>query len=86
MLRAEVPEKVEPAPDLRGEIERRRDAEMVKHFSRMAELDVIAELAEKNHEVALAERAEEVRRKETDRFRDVMQELKQLVAHKEATH
>jgi hypothetical protein len=76
----------EPPPDLRGELERRRDAEMAKHFTRMAELDVIADLAEKAHDFTLAERVEEIRRKETGRFRDAMQELKGLIAHRGAGH
>ena len=64
-------------PDLRGELERYRDNEITKHYSRMAELDVIAELAEKSHEVALLEEVEEVRRKEVQRFRQAMQQLRQ---------
>jgi hypothetical protein len=86
MLRPENPPAEEAPPDLRGDLERRRDTEMIKHFSRMAELDVIADLAEKAHDLTLAERVEEVRRKETGRFRDAMQELKVLVARRGAGH
>lgn len=66
------------APDLRSDLERRRDAELTKHFSRMAELDVIAELAEKAHRVSLQEKVEEVRRKESQRNHEVMQLLHQV--------
>ena len=65
------------SPDLRSDLERRRDAELTKHFSRMAELDVIAELAEKSHKVSLEEKVEEVRRKESQRNHEVMQLLRQ---------
>ena len=44
-----------------------------------AELDLIGNLAASNNDVVLAERAEEVRRKETQRFNDVMQDLRQQV-------
>lgn len=80
MLRSEAPPPDEPE-DLRGELERRRDAELTKHYGRMAELDVIAELADKVHDLALAERTEDIRRKEVQRFREAMQDLRVSVRH-----
>ena len=68
---------LDAAPDLRGPLEKRRDAELIRHYSRLATLDTIVELAEKAKDTALAERSEEVRRKEMQRFHASMQELRQ---------
>ncbi len=61
--------------DLRGEAERRRDAELVLHYKRSAELDVLASLAEKAGDLAMQERVEDVRRKEVERHHKVMLRL-----------
>ncbi|MBI5507736.1 MAG: hypothetical protein HY903_03170 [Deltaproteobacteria bacterium] len=62
--------------DLRGELERRRDQEMQRHYARLAELDVIDEVAARENDAALSERVEAVRRKEERRYWAVMQRLK----------
>jgi hypothetical protein len=70
-------DKLLPAPvDLRSEAERRRDAELRTHFSRLAELDVIAAVAADSKDVALQEDVEEVRRKEVQRHQKTMMALK----------
>jgi hypothetical protein len=74
-----------PAPDLRGLIERRRDWEVVAHFQRLAELDVITELAIKNNDGSLADRAEAVRRLEIERFRLAMRRLRNVIQAKALT-
>ena len=70
------------AIDLRGELERRRDFEMRRHYARMAELDAIEEVAVQESDDALMERVEAVRRKEERRFWSVMQTLKGLAWQK----
>ena len=75
---------VDEAPeDLRGTLEQQRDAEVIKHFTRLAELDVIEEVAEKSHDLTLAEHVEEVRRKEVQRFREMMETLHNVVRDKQ---
>jgi hypothetical protein len=69
----------EPA-DLRGESERRRDRELVTHYRRMAELDVLAAVARDQGDVNLQERVEDVRRKEVERHHKVMIRLKRELA------
>lgn len=64
--------------DLRGEFERRRDFEIIQHYTRIAELDVIEAVARKEKDLKLIERAENVRRKELRRFWAVMQKLRAL--------
>jgi hypothetical protein len=72
-------ERSEPASvDLRGEAERRRDAELIKHFTRMAELDVIEEIVTREGTTALLDRIETVRRREMRRHWDVLQQFRQL--------
>ncbi len=68
----------EPTTDLRGEHERRRDYELVRHFERMAELDVIAKVAKGMGDSQLASEVDAVRRAELERFRMAMRYL-QLV-------
>jgi hypothetical protein len=68
--------------DLRGELERRRDFEIVRHYTRVAELDVIEELARARDDPALAEKVEDVRRKELRRYLAVMQRLRELARAK----
>lgn len=76
LLKAEGAEVKTVYVDLQGELGHRRDRELQTHYSRLAELDYIAELAAKAHKVALAERLETTRRKEVERFFGVMQEIR----------
>jgi hypothetical protein len=76
LIKSEGAEVRAPYIDLAGALGRRRDDELEKHYARLAEMDVIAELAVKHRDVALAERVENVRRKETERFFVVMQEIR----------
>ncbi|MFC1610460.1 hypothetical protein ACFL6C_05845 [Myxococcota bacterium] len=62
--------------DLRGEFERRRDFEVVRHYSRVAQLDAIEQVARKENDLALLERIDVVRRKELRRYLAVMQRLR----------
>lgn len=62
--------------DLRSETERRRDSELRSHFSRLAELDVVAAIATDKGDTQLAERVEQVRRKEVQRHQKIMMTLK----------
>lgn len=55
-------------PDLRSSQEKWRDAQLVKHYTRVAQLDVMAALARKERDAALADRVEQIRRKEVRRF------------------
>ncbi len=71
--------------DLRGELERRRDLEIIQHYTRVAELDVIEAVARKEKDPKLVERVENVRRKETRRFWAVMQHLRQLARLRSAS-
>ncbi|MBI3178516.1 MAG: hypothetical protein HYZ27_02575 [Deltaproteobacteria bacterium] len=64
--------------DVRGDVEKRRDQELVRHYSRMAELDVIAAVAAAEGDDALGERVESVRRKERRRFLALMRQLHEL--------
>ncbi len=65
--------KLLPAPtDLRGEAELLRDAELTTHFSRLATFDVIASLASRQKHLELAEKVEQVRRKEVQRHQRAM--------------
>ena len=66
-------------PDLRGELERRRDLEMRRHYARMAELDAIQEVGREAKDDALMDRVEAIRRKEERRYWAVMQEFRALV-------
>lgn len=66
---------LEDPPDLRGAHEVKRDKELALHYKRLAELDVIAQLADKDGDSNLAELCESVRRKELVRFRLVLQSL-----------
>ncbi len=69
----------EPEPvDLRGDLERRRDIEITRHYTRIAVLDRIAAIAEDQNDGALTDRVEAVRRKETRRYWAAMQELRSL--------
>lgn len=71
--------------DLRGEFERRRDLEVIEHYTRVAELDVIESLARKEKDHKLIERVENVRRKELRRFFAIMQHLRDLALARSAS-
>ena len=73
----EAPGAAGPVIDLRSSWQHQRDAEVAKHFGRMAELDVIASLAERHNDDSMAELAGEVRRKETERYYRAMYRLRQ---------
>ncbi len=77
LLKRDAP--AEEAPDLRGDAERRRDQEVVRHFERIAELDVIEQLAAREDDLALLERVEAVRRKELRRHWARLQQLRAWV-------
>jgi len=62
----------EEPPDLRGEGERARDRELATHYSRMAQLDVLATLAGEARELGFLEWVDQVRRKELERHHLVM--------------
>jgi len=74
MLRANEP--FEEAPDLRGDFEKRRDQQVNLHYTRIAQLDVIAELAIASNNTTLLARVDEVRRRERERFRLAMEKLR----------
>ncbi|MBN1962663.1 MAG: hypothetical protein JW841_17155 [Deltaproteobacteria bacterium] len=66
-----------PAPvDLRSSAERIRDKEMQLHFSRLAQLDVIEEIANQRDDTKMAEWCEQVRRNEVQRHQKVMIAMK----------
>jgi hypothetical protein len=66
-------------PDLRGELERQRDVEVIRHFERLAELDAIEKLAGDAGDAELVSRAEAVRRAELERFRLAMLRLRRVI-------
>lgn len=71
-----------PPPDLRGEYERRRDHEVIRHFTRLAQLDAITKVALGAGDTALAARVETVRRAEKERSRLAMERLRAVVRHR----
>jgi hypothetical protein len=73
-------DKLLPVPaDLRSDAERRRDLELRTHFSRQAELDVIAAIASQRGDTRLEEEVELVRRKEVQRHQRVMMAARKSV-------
>jgi len=71
-----------PPPDLRGEYERRRDHQVIRHFTRLAQLDAITKVALGAGDTALAARVETVRRAENERFRLAMDRLRMVIRHR----
>ena len=65
--------------DIRSDFERKRDFELIQHFRRLAELAVIESLAAKSGDSAIAERVEQIRRVENQRYREALKHLR-LVA------
>lgn len=71
--------KNEPMPEVqerRGSYQAVLEAELAKHFRRLAVLDRIIELATADNDDGLAGRADAVRRKEVSRFRAAMTNFK----------
>jgi hypothetical protein len=68
--------------DLRGDFGRRRDFEMLLHFSRLAELDVIESVAGKLGDSSASGRAERLRRREKARHREVLARLRSVSLYK----
>ena len=63
--------------DLRGDFERRRDQEVLKHYTRTAQLDAIARRAKIAGAAAILTRIDRIRRVEDTRHRLVMKEIRQ---------
>ena len=76
MLRGDNGAPIPLPPELRSAAGKRRDQDVLKHFARLAELDVVDDLAERRKDVSLQESVEDVRRKEMERFHALMQELR----------
>ncbi len=71
--------KDKPLPEVvkvRSRYEAFLEAELRKHYARLAVLDRIMELAEENDDDSLAARTDTVRRKEVQRFRRVMTDFR----------
>lgn len=66
---------ITPQTDTRGDFERRRDLEIIKHYTRRAQLDVIARRAKQVGQEQLLERLDRIRRVEDERHRLRMQEV-----------
>lgn len=66
---------ITPKKDTRGDFERRRDLEIIKHYTRRAQLDVIARRARQVGQTPLLERLDRIRRVEDERHRLRMQEV-----------
>ena len=64
-------------PDLRGDFERRRDQELLKHYTRTAQLDAIARRAKIAGKAEILTRIDHIRRVEEARHRLVMKEIRQ---------
>ena len=64
-------------PDLRGDFERRRDQELLKHFTRAAQLDAIARRAKIAGANEILTRIDRIRRIEDSRHRIVMKEIRE---------
>ena len=66
---------IKPATDMRGDFERSRDLELIKHYTRRAQLDVIARRAKQVGQTEYLERLDRIRRIEDERHRLRMKEL-----------
>jgi len=66
---------LKPQMDTRGDFERRRDLELIKHYTRRAQLDVIARRAKQIGETQYLERLDRIRRIEDERHRLRMKEI-----------
>ncbi len=66
---------IKPTTDMRGDFERSRDLELIKHYTRRAQLDVIARRAKQVGQTEYLERLDRIRRIEDERHRLRMKEL-----------
>lgn len=66
---------IKPTADMRGDFERSRDLELIKHYTRRAQLDVIARRAKQVGQTEYLERLDRIRRIEDERHRLRMKEL-----------
>lgn len=78
------PEQLAPPADTRGELALKRDALVQRHYAHMAELDTISDAALKQKDVATAERAEALRRRDIQRFMLQMQNLRRQLLKQQA--
>ncbi len=78
------PENMPTPEDTQGELGLKRDALVRQHYSHMAQLDAITDAAMRNHDVATAERAEALRRRDTQRFLLQMQHLRRQLLKSQA--
>lgn len=78
------PESVLPAADVQGEMGHSRDTLVRQHYGHMAELDAITEVAMRNKDVVTAERAEALRRRDTQHFMLAMQSLRRKLLVQQA--
>jgi hypothetical protein len=78
------PEELPPPGDTGGELAHRRDILVQRHYAHMAELDAISDAAMRAHDVAAAERAEALRRRDTQHFLLMMQSLRRLLLKQQA--
>lgn len=79
MLKADVPPYT-PPPELRGRLAKARDDAVESHYARIAEMDYLADQAQKERDAKLSERIDTVRRRETQRFFRQMQLLREQVS------
>lgn len=78
------PETVLPASYTPGRLGERRDALVRAHYAHMAQIDVLAEAALRAHDVGQAERAEALRRRDTQAFFFAMQALRRQLLEQQA--
>ena len=78
------PEELPPPADTNGELGHRRDTLVQRHYAHMAEIDAISDAAMRGRDVAAAERAEALRRRDTQHFLLMMQSLRRLLLKQQA--
>jgi len=78
------PEELPPPADTDGELGHRRDTLVQRHYAHMAEIDAINDAALRLRDVAAAERAEALRRRDTQHFLLMMQSLRRLLLKQQA--
>lgn len=78
------PDQVLPQVRTPGTLGERRDTLVRRHYSHMAELDVLSDQALRARDVASAERAEAMRRRDTQAFFLNMQALRRLLLKQQA--
>lgn len=71
--------------DLRSTAEKQRDLEVAKHYARLAELDVMAQMARRSeNDRSLVDRIDDLIRRERQRFRAKMRRMALAAAQREA--